>query len=75
MLPLPARGSVRFRVLVDGTERWSSPVLRGGDPPLDLPPIDLAGAEELELVVDDAGDGFAGDRADWLGLYLVAAEH
>lgn len=71
VLPLPARGSVRCHVFVDGVERWSSPVLRGGDPPLALPAIDLAGAEELELRVDDAGDGFAGDRADWLGLYLI----
>ena len=36
-------GSVVFRVLVDGEARWESPVLVGGDPPLALPAVDLAG--------------------------------
>jgi hypothetical protein len=66
----PARGSVVFRVWVDGVAAWESPVLRGGDPALSLPAIDLAGKGELVLEADPAGD-FAGDRADWLDLRLI----
>ncbi len=45
--------------------------LRAADGPLDLPSLDLSGGRELVLVVDATDDGFAGDRADWLGLLLV----
>lgn len=67
---LSARGSVVFRVLLDGAEAWKSPVVRGGDAPLALPPIDVSKARELVLEVDATGDGHAGDRADWLALLL-----
>lgn len=65
-----ARGSVVFRVLADGEQLWESPLVRGGDPPLALPVLVLAGKRELVLAVDPAGD-FAGDRADWLDLVLI----
>jgi len=65
-----ARGSVVFRVRKDGALAWESPLVRGGDAPLALPELDLAGAHELVLEVDPAGD-FAGDRADWLRMVLV----
>lgn len=68
---LAARGSVVFRVLLDGREAWQSGVVRGGEPVRALPAIALAGAQELVLEVLDAGDGFAADRADWLELTLV----
>jgi len=67
---LAARGSVVFRVFVDGKLAFESATLRGGDAPLALPKIGLDGARELALEVGDAGDGFAGDRADWLELTL-----
>jgi hypothetical protein len=67
---LAARGSVVFRVLCDGRERWKSEVVRGGEAPRAMPPLELAGVRLLELVVEDAGDGFAGDRANWLDLSL-----
>jgi hypothetical protein len=67
---LAARGSVVFRVLVDGKQVWQSEILRGGDAPKALPRIALDGAQELVLEAGDAGDGFAGDRADWLELTL-----
>jgi hypothetical protein len=60
-------------VLVDGETRWSSGTVRGGEPPLDLPAVDLSDAQELELVVDMAEDHYVADRADWLRLLLVRA--
>jgi hypothetical protein len=71
VLRLSARGSVIFRVIVDGEQRFESPVMRGGDPVLDLPRIALEGAQELLLEVDLATDLHVADRADWLGLVLV----
>jgi hypothetical protein len=71
VLLLSARGAVHFRVLVDGAERWSSGLVRGGDSPVDLGPIDLSGARELALVVEMADDHYVADRADWLRPLLV----
>lgn len=65
-----ARGSAIFRVRADGQVLWESPLVRGGDPVLALPALDLAGKRELVLEVDPAGD-FAGDRASWLAPVLV----
>ena len=65
-----ARGTVIFRVIADGKTAWESGLVRGGDEPLDFPPIALEGVRELALEVDPAGD-FAGDRADWLRVLLV----
>lgn len=59
------RGSVRFRVWVDGVEKWRSPIMRGGQAALPVS-VDLAGAKQLTLVVDDAGDGITFDHADWI---------
>lgn len=57
-------GSVRFRVIGDGTVLFNSEVMRPGDLPkrVDLP---LIGVKVLTLVVDDAGDGISFDHADW----------
>jgi hypothetical protein len=63
VLALPAKGSVRFEVEVDGKEAYSSPVLRGGNPCKRLPRIGLKGAFTMKITVDFA-DGFdSGDRA------------
>ena len=64
------RGSVRFRVLVDGREKYVSPILRGGDPPVPVS-VELAGAKRLELVVDYADRADVLDHADWLDARLV----
>ena len=65
-----ARGSVVFRVFADGALLWESPLVRGGDAPVALGTLALAGKKELVLELDPAGD-FAGDRGNWLGLALV----
>jgi hypothetical protein len=68
---LPGKGSVRFRVKLDGKVAWESAVLRSNDAPVELPGIALAGAHELTLEVDPADNFHVADRADWLGVYLV----
>ena len=64
------RGSVQFRVLVDGQERFASPIIRGGTPPVPVS-VDVAGAEKLELVVDYADRADVLDHADWLNARLT----
>jgi alpha-galactosidase len=58
------RGSATFRVLVDGQERYASPVCRGGEEPIEVKVV-LAGAKELTLLIGDAGDGITHDQSDW----------
>jgi hypothetical protein len=70
VLRLPSRGSVVFRVLVDGKPRWQSRELHGGDPPTAIGSIDLAGAKELALEVDPSDGSSIADRADWLQIVL-----
>ncbi|MEN3308257.1 MAG: hypothetical protein V7603_4459 [Micromonosporaceae bacterium] len=57
-------GSVRFHVLVDGAEVWSSAVLTGAGAgvPVSVP---VSGGQQVDLVVDDGGDGNGLDHADW----------
>jgi hypothetical protein len=71
VLPIPARGSVVFHVVLDGVTTWSSPEMTSGDVPIRLPGIPLGEAEVLELRVDEASDSFIGDRANWLGIRIV----
>jgi hypothetical protein len=65
-----ARGRVVFRIWIDGKKAWESVEVRGGNAPLAIEPVDLAGVKTLVLEVDPVGD-FFGDRADWLGPILV----
>ena len=50
-------GSVRFRVFVDGDEKYVSPTVRGHERPI-LISVDVKGAQRVDLVVDFA------DRAE-----------
>jgi hypothetical protein len=70
VLRLPSRGSVIFRVLVDGKPRFESPQMHGGDPPVSVVPIDLADASELTLEIDPSDGEAVADRADWLDMIL-----
>lgn len=71
VLRLPSRGSVKFRILLDGRVAWESGVVRGGDAPREWPAVSLSGARELALEVDPTEDLHVADRADWLAPYLV----
>jgi len=64
------KGSVIFKVLVDGRERFNSGVMRGGQPAKKVK-VDVRGAAELALVGADAGDGIAYDVANWAEARLT----
>ncbi len=70
VLRLPSRGSVVFRVIVDGKVRFESREMHGGDPPATIEGIDLAGASALELVVEPSDGSTVADRGDWLSMIL-----
>jgi alpha-galactosidase len=57
-------GSVVFSVAADGRELRRTGVLRGGQAGQELD-LSLDNAGELDLHVDDGGDGPACDHADW----------
>jgi len=64
------RGSVRFRVFLDGRAKHVSETIRGGDRPVPVA-IDLAGVKRLDLVVDYADRADQQDHAAWLDARLV----
>ncbi len=64
------RGSVGFRIFVDGQLRYTSPPIRGGEAPVPVV-VDLAGAKRLDLVVDYGEEADVRDLADWLEARLV----
>jgi hypothetical protein len=65
-------GSVIFRVLVDGQRRFDSGIMRSTNAPKPVH-VELAGAQELLLVADDAGDGITCDMANWCDARLTRA--
>jgi len=64
------RGSVGFRVYVDGQLKYASPIVRGGSTPIPVR-VDVSGAKQLDLVVDFADRADELDYADWLDARLV----
>ncbi len=74
VLDLGARGSVVFRVLVDGEARYDSGLVRGGEPARRLPDIDLRGARELTVEVDYGDEGDVADRAVLCDAILVRGD-
>lgn len=65
-------GSVRFWVYVDNRKVFESPVMRPNEKAI-LVDVSLKGAEELKLVVDDAGDGITADHANWADAKIEVA--
>jgi hypothetical protein len=65
-------GSVIFRVLVDGQKRFDSGIMRSTNAPK-LVHVELAGAQELVLLAEDAGDGITCDMANWCDARLTRA--
>lgn len=65
-----ALGSVRFRVYGDDRLLFESPVLRGGDAPIDIK-VEVRRVLQLRLEVEYADDGDAADHADWADARLL----
>ncbi|MBB5233873.1 NPCBM/NEW2 domain-containing protein [Deinococcus budaensis] len=63
------RGSVVFQVYADGVKLYDSGVVRGSDSGRAVN-VNVAGKNELKLVVTDAGDGLNYDHADWANAML-----
>jgi hypothetical protein len=63
-------GSVRFRVFVDGQEKFTGETIRAGMKPVPIS-VDLTGAKQLDLVVDYADRADVLDHADWLNARLI----
>lgn len=59
-----SQATVTFAVLADGKELYRSPVLRGTSAAVPVD-VDLGGAQTIDLVVGDGGDGNGSDHADW----------
>lgn len=64
------QGSVEFRVYADGQRVYSSPIVRGGQPPLEIS-LDITNVKRLDLLVDFADYGDTLDRANWLDARLL----
>ncbi|MCX8108227.1 MAG: alpha-galactosidase, partial [Verrucomicrobiae bacterium] len=58
------QGSVTFHVLVDGKERFTSPVMRLKDEPVRVD-VALDGQRSFEIRIKDAGDGRGWDQGLW----------
>jgi beta-galactosidase GanA len=57
-------GTVTFSVVADGQTLVTTPTIRGHQvaTPID---VDVSGAQVLDLIVGDAGDGNGNDHGDW----------
>jgi hypothetical protein len=64
--------SVVFQVWGDGKKLFDSGVMKI-DTPAQRVAVDLAGVNELALVVTDAGDGNYCDHADWADAVILSA--
>jgi hypothetical protein len=65
-----SRGSVIFRVLVDGQVAYRSEEIRGGTPPVPVS-VDISSARRLSLIVEYGQWGDQLDYANWLDARLV----
>jgi hypothetical protein len=63
-------GSVAFRVLVDGKERFSTPPMSARDPARSVD-IDLEGAKTLILITEYGERGDVRDLADWVDARII----
>ena len=56
--------SVQFELRGNGRFIWHSPIIRGGE--MSQVTASVKGISILELLVNDAGDGYDGDHACWI---------
>lgn len=67
-------GSVVFKILLDGKEVFKSKLLRASESPVPVK-LDITGAYDMTLIVEDGGDGKNCDGADWLNARLTKNEN
>jgi hypothetical protein len=65
-------GSVVFSVVADGKTLLTTPQLTGVSVPVPVD-VDVSGAKQVDLVVNDGGDGNAHDHSDWAGAQSLCA--
>ena len=63
-------GSVLFSVLADKKEVFRSPKMVSGTKAVKVD-VDLHGVKQLQLVIEDGGDGINYDHADWADAYIL----
>lgn len=63
-------GSVHFLVYADDRKVYESPIINWGTKPIEVA-LNINQVKTLKLVVTDAGDGFALDRAAWASARIV----
>ncbi|WP_052446651.1 glycoside hydrolase family 2 TIM barrel-domain containing protein [Candidatus Soleaferrea massiliensis] len=64
-------GSVRFYVYVDGVKVFETASMNSNKPAVFVD-VDVRGAKELKLVVDDGGNGNSNDHGDWADAKFTA---
>ncbi|HYO09422.1 MAG TPA: NPCBM/NEW2 domain-containing protein [Tepidisphaeraceae bacterium] len=64
-------GTAIFQVFADNVKIYESPVM-GATSATQTINVSVAGAQQLRLVVTDAGDGTSFDHADWAGARLLS---
>jgi hypothetical protein len=65
-------GSVTFSVLADGRALTTTPVLTGSSASVPID-VDVSGAQQLDLVIGDGGDGNGSDHGDWAAARLACS--
>lgn len=65
-----AKGSAKFQVWADGTKLFDGGVM-SGDSATKQVDVDLAGKQELKLIVTDGGNNTNFDHADWANARLI----
>jgi beta-galactosidase len=65
-------GSVTFTVLADGRTVAATGVLTGSSAPVPLD-VDVSGAQRVDLLIGDTGDGNGNDHSDWANAQLVCS--
>jgi hypothetical protein len=63
-------GSVVFKVLVDGAQRFDSGVMTAAAPSKRVH-VDVTGAAELQLLVTTSDDGDVADHSDWANAQVL----
>jgi beta-galactosidase GanA len=67
-----ASGSVTFTVLADGRAVVATGVLTGSSASVPLD-VDVSGAQRVDLLIGDAGNGNGSDHADWADAQLICS--